>query len=68
LDKDAIVIEFLKIYFASHPEKMPDDADKAYETFRKHLKKYRAKVLDEYKQKSEKYVDRFFDGKDKNYY
>ncbi len=69
MDKDQIIVEFLKIYFNNHPDKIPSDPDEAYDVFQKLLKKYKSKLLGELKQKSEKYVDRFFDDKDdKKYY
>lgn len=68
VDKDLIVVEYLKIYFTSHPEKVPEDTDKAFEFFQKLHKKYKYKFLADYKQKSEKFVDKFFDDKDKKYY
>lgn len=68
MDKDLIVVEYLKIYFSAHPEKVPADNDAAFEYFQKLHKKYKYKFLDNYKQKSEKFVDKFFDDKDKKYY
>lgn len=68
MDKDLIVVEYLKIYFNSHPEKVPEDTEQAFEMFKKLHKKYKIKFMDDFKEKSEKYVDRFFDDKDKKYY
>ncbi|MGD9486878.1 MAG: hypothetical protein AB7W47_02545 [Calditrichaceae bacterium] len=68
MDKDSVVVEYLKIYFRSHPDLVPDDADKAFELFQKMHKKYKNKFMDDFKQKSEKFVDKFFDDKDKNKY
>ena len=68
MDKDLIVVEYLKIYFNSHPEKVPEDTEKAFELFKQLHKKYKAKFITDFKQKSEKYVDRFFDDKDQKYY
>ena len=67
MDKDMIVVEYLKIYFNSHPAKVPEDTDKAFEMFQKLHKKYKVKFLADFKQKSERYVDQFFDGKDSKY-
>ncbi len=68
MDKDLAVVEYLKIYFNSHPEKVPEDADKAFELFQKMHKKYKVKMIADFKQKSEKFVDRYFDENDKKYY
>jgi hypothetical protein len=68
MDKDLAVVEYLKIYFHSHPEKVPEDADKAFDLFQKMHKKYKAKMITDFKQKSEKFVDRYFEGNDKKYY
>ncbi len=68
MDNDSIVVEYLKIYFSSHPERVPEDTDKAFEMFQKLHKKYKKKFITDFKQKSEKFVDRFFDDKDKKYY
>jgi len=68
MDKDLIAVEYLKIYFNSHPDKVPEDSDKALELFRTLHKKYKNKFITDFKQKSEKYVDRFFDEKDQKYY
>ena len=68
MDKDLIVVEYLRIYFNSHPEKVPEDTDKAFDFFQKLHKKYKYKFLNEYKQKSEKFVDKFFDDKNQKYY
>lgn len=67
MDKDLIVVEYLRIYFNSHPEKVPEDSDKAFELLQKMHKKYKSKFLKEFKEKSEKYVDRFFDDKKSGY-
>ena len=68
MDKDLLIAEYLKIYFNSHPEKVPSNPDEAFKIFQKMHKKYKAKYITEFKEKSEKYVDRFFDNKDKNNY
>ena len=68
MDKEMIVVEYLKIYFNSHPDKVPEDSDKAFELFKKLHKKYKTQFITDFKQKSEKYVDRFFDEKDQKYY
>jgi len=68
MDKDQLIVEYLRIYFHSHPEKVPENPDEAFKLFQKMHKKYKTKYITEFKEKSEKYVDRFFDGKDKNNY
>ncbi len=68
MDKDHLIVEYMRIYFNSHPEKVPDNPDEAFELFQKMHKKYKNKYINEFKEKSEKYVDRFFDRKDKNNY
>ncbi|APF19149.1 hypothetical protein [Caldithrix abyssi] len=69
MDKDHLIVEYMRIYFHSHPEKVPDNPDEAFALFQKMHKKYKTKYINEFKEKSEKYVDRFFDRKDKdNYY
>jgi len=68
MDKDLMTVEYLKIYFSTHPEKVPDDADKAFELFQKLHKKYKGKFLSDMKQRSEKFVDKFFDESDKKKY
>ena len=68
MDKDLIVVEFLKIYFNSHPEKVPEDTYKAFDFFQQLHKRYKYKFLSDHKQKSEKFVDKFFDEKDRTKY
>ncbi len=68
MDKDMAVVEYLKIYFSAHPEQVPDDSDKAFDLFQKLHKKYKGKFITDAKQKSEKYVDKFFNDKDSKYF
>lgn len=68
MDKDEAVVEYLKIYFNSHPGKVPEDPDQAFDLFQKLHKKYKNKMITDFKQKSEKFVDKYFEGKDKKYY
>ncbi len=68
MDKDLMAVEYLKIYFNSHPEEVPGDPERALEKFQQLHKKYKSKFLNDYKQRSEKFVDKFFDDKDKKYY
>ena len=67
MDKDALAVEFLKIYFNSHPKKVPEDTDKAFELITNLHKKYKGKVIGDLKNKSEKFVDNYFDKKDDKY-
>ena len=67
MDKETLAAEFLKMYFSSHPDKIPEDPDKAYETINKLHKKFKAKVYGDIKAKSEKFVDRYFEDKDDKY-
>lgn len=68
MDKEHAVVEYLKIYFNSHPDKVPEDADKAFELFQRLHKKYKSKMITDFKQKSEKFVDNYFEEKDKKRY
>ena len=61
MDKEHAAIEYVKIYFNSHPDKVPEDVDKAFELFQRIHKKYKSKMITDFKQKSEKFVDKFFD-------
>lgn len=67
MDKDALTVEFLKIYFNSHPEKVPEDSDKAFELIQSLHKKYKNKVIGDLKNKSERFVDNYFDKKNDKY-
>ena len=67
MDKDALAVEFLKIYFASHPDKIPENTDKAFELMSSLHKKYKNKVIGDLKNKSERFVDNYFDKKDDKY-
>jgi hypothetical protein len=68
MDKDAIAIEYVKIYFACHPEELPNDQMKALEKMREFHKKYKNKIIEDFKSKSDKYVDKFMDDKKDRYY
>ena len=67
MEKEALAAEFVKIYFQSHPDKVPDDQDKAFEAIYNLHKKFKAKVIGDLKNKSEKFVDRYFEDKDDKY-
>ena len=68
MDKDAIAIEYVKMYFASHHEELPKDWMKALEKMQEFHKKYKNKIIDDFKTKSDKYVDKFMDDKKDRYY
>ena len=68
MDKDAIAIEYVKMYFACHPEELPKDSMKALEVMQEFHKKYKNKIIDDFKTKSDKYVDKFMDDKKDRYY
>ncbi len=67
MDKDLLVAEFLKIYFSAHPDKIPKDSDKAFELFHKLHKRYKTRYITDFKQKSEKFVNKFFDDDEPTY-
>ena len=67
MDKETLAVEFLKIYFKSHPDKIPEDSDKAFEIIQNIHKKFKGKVIGDLKSKSEKFVDKYFEGKDDKY-
>lgn len=67
MDKDALAIEFVKIYFKSNPGLIPEDSEKAYDIIAKLHKQYKKKIIDDLKDKSEKFVDSYFEKKDDKY-
>jgi hypothetical protein len=67
MDKDELAVEFLKIYFNSHPGKIPENEDKAFELITNLHKKFKNKVIGDLKNKSERFVDNYFDKKDDKY-
>lgn len=68
MDKDLISIEYVKIYFSCHPDELPKDSMKALEKIQGIHKKYKNKIIDDFKTKSDKYVDKFMDDKKDKYY
>lgn len=67
MDKDLLAVEFVKIYLSSHPDKISDDPDKAFELISSLHKKYKSKIMGDLKNKSERFVDNYFDKKDDKY-
>lgn len=67
MDKDAIAVEFLKIYYSCYPGKLSENPDKAFEEMSKLHKKYKGRVIGDLKKKSERFVDNYFDDKDDKY-
>jgi hypothetical protein len=67
MDKDALAVEFIKIYFSCHPNKLPKDQEQAFEEILSLHKKFKNRVIGDLKKKSERFVDNYFDKKDNNY-
>lgn len=67
MDKEILAVEFVKLYFKSHPDQIPKDPDKAFETIKNLHKKFKSKVIGDIKSNSERFVDKYFEGKDDKY-
>jgi len=67
MDKDALAAEFVKIYLEKHGNHLPDDPDKAFDFINGLHKKFKNKMITDLKNKSERFVDRYFDDKDDKY-
>lgn len=67
MEKETLAVEFVKIYFQSHPEKIPEDHNKAFDAIYNLHKMFKAKVLGDLKNKSERFVDKYFEDKDDKY-
>ena len=67
MDKDALAVEFVKIYYSCHPTKLSENHEKAFEEISKLHKTYKGKVIGDIKKKSERFVDNYFEGKDDKY-
>ena len=67
MDKDSLAVEFVKIYFNSNPGLIPEDSGKAFEIISSIHKKYKNRIIGDLKNKSEKFVDSYFDKKDDKY-
>lgn len=61
MDKDSIVVEYLKIYFNCHPGEMPKDTDQALKLMSSLHKKFKTKIIVDFKSKSEDFVNKFLD-------
>jgi len=68
MDKELIAIEYVKIYFNSHPEELPLDSMKALDKIQDIHKKFKEKIIGDLKSKSDKFVDKFLDDKKDRYY
>lgn len=68
MDKDILAAEYLKIYYNCHPGELPKDPDKALQKLQEMHKKYKTKIIAEFKNKSDKFVDKFLDDKKDVYY
>ena len=53
MDFKDLALEFVKIYFAAHPEKVPEDVEKAFQEINRVHGKYKAHLIDKYTKKSE---------------
>jgi len=67
MEKDALAVEFLKIYYSCYPEKLSENPEKAFEEISQLHKKFKGKVIGDLKKKSERFVDNYFDKKDDKY-
>ncbi len=67
MDRESLAVEFVKIYFNAHPESLPDDPNKAFDKIQELHKKYKSSLIGQLKEKSERFVDNYFDDKGKKY-
>jgi len=67
MDREALAVEFTKIYFNAHPEALPEDPVKAFDKIHDIHKKYKSSLIGQLKEKSERFVDNYFDDKGKKY-
>jgi hypothetical protein len=68
MDKDLMVVEFLKIYFTCHPGELPKDPQKAFEMMSTLHKKYKGIFIKDFKTRSGDFVDKFMEDKDDKYF
>lgn len=60
MDLKAVAMEYVKIYYACYPGKLPEDQDKAYEEMSKLYSKYKNKLIQSAQRKSEDFFsDKF---------
>ncbi|HFB68395.1 MAG TPA: hypothetical protein ENJ66_05490 [Calditrichae bacterium] len=52
-DFNDIALEFVKIYFQCHPDKLPEDKDKAFQEMSSLHGKYKNKLIEKAHRKSE---------------
>ncbi len=67
MDRESLAVEFVKIYLNAHPEVLPEDSNKAFDTIHGLHKKYKSRLIGQLKEKSERFVDNYFDDKNKKY-
>ena len=60
MDFKEIALEFVKIYYTCHPDKLPDDKEKAFQEMNSLNIKYRNQLIDKATKKSEDFFsDKF---------
>lgn len=67
MDKDLLIVEFMKIYYSCHPGELPKDPAEAFKLMSDLHKKYKTGFIDNFKSKSGKFVDKFLDEKEDGY-
>lgn len=53
MDMNELALEFVRIYFTSHPAKLPEDKEKAFQELSSLHGKYKARLIDKATKKSE---------------
>lgn len=60
MDLNQIALEFVKIYFSCHPDKLPDDKEKAFKEMSGLHGNYKEKLINKAQRKSEDFFsDKF---------
>lgn len=60
MDFKEVALEFVKIYFACHPDKLPDDQEKAFQAMNNLHGKYKSHLIDKATKKSQDFFsDKF---------